>query len=592
MKKITNEKNAATWFFRCFVISGTLSLCLLAEAGLAREAQLKQLLKQKSAAMITAIVEDNVDNGATAFSRFSDEVCQELRKLGDFETAEKLAGALSKKNNDVIPVEAIAWLAHAFAHGYYKEQIIGATSDLIGFRTFATGVPNRQNPEFLKQETYLRNLAGRLGLNYRNVDGYVQEISIGEAPASFAIMVHSDVQPVEEDTWSVDPWAGEIKAGKLWGRGAIDDKGPLATIMYAMRTLLDTGLPLQTKIVLLVGTDEESANEDVTTYLKTNPAPDQTIVVDSNYPVYCAEKGWCGTWLRTPRKQREVAGEGFIIEDLQGGYSPSVIPGDASAKVRAPGMAQSEAKAKLSSLIGEFKSDHSEANIELSAEGDLFILKALGREVHSSLPETGHNALMDLVVFLDQYLKPVQNDIALMAKFAATYIGMDIYGVELGIQYNDDFMGPVTATGDIFSTQPDSILFMFNYRIPKGIGLAKLKKEIFERIHRFSSDYDIPLKPTNIFYDAHFTDPNSPFVQRLLSIYGDVAGAEYKARSLPGGTYASRLPNAVVYGPAMPDEEYMGHRPDEFLSLQTLEHNIDVLTNTIARFALQQPGNP
>jgi len=28
----------------------------------------------------------------------------------------------------------------------------------------------------------------------------------------------------EPETWDVDPWAGRVKDGYIWGRGAIDDK--------------------------------------------------------------------------------------------------------------------------------------------------------------------------------------------------------------------------------------------------------------------------------------------------------------------------------------------------------------------------------
>jgi succinyl-diaminopimelate desuccinylase len=72
-----------------------------------------------------------------------------------------------------------------------------------------------------------------------------------------------------------------------------------------------------------------------------------------------------------------------------------------------------------------------------------------------------------------------------------------------------------------------------------------------------------------------------------MSIYNRLTGDSLTAQSMGGGTYARRLPNAVVFGPKMPDEEYTGHQPDEFIKLSTLETNIEILTHTITDFALR-----
>jgi succinyl-diaminopimelate desuccinylase len=402
-------------------------------------------------------------------------------------------------------------------------------------------------------------------------------------------MVHSDVQPVNEANWKHDPWLGQIVEGKLWGRGALDDKGPLAVIMYAMRALLDTGLSLNRKIILLVGTDEESANEDVSTYLQTNKAPDQTIVVDYGYPVICAEKGWCGTWLRLARRASQTFEEGFLIRDLQAGFSPAIVPGSATATLQANGMSPSAASARLLSHIADFQNMRNHGQIEMTkGENDLFTVTAMGRQVHSMAPETGHNALMDLVMFLDRFVQPIQNDVALMVKFAATFIGFELDGRSLGIRHEDDFMGKVTVAANMFHTESDTIMFMFNYRIPKGIALSKIEIEIKNRITQFEAEFGVSFREEHYLSEPHYIDPKTPFVQELLSLHNEVIGSQHQPQSLAGGTYARRLPNAVVFGPKMPHGEYVGHQPNEYLSLATLEANIDILTHVITHFGLQQ----
>jgi acetylornithine deacetylase/succinyl-diaminopimelate desuccinylase-like protein len=74
-----------------------------------------------------------------------------------------------------------------------------------------------------------------------------------------------DVVGVERQRWSVDPFAGEIKDGYLYGRGAIDDKGMLAanlmTVLLLKRTLSKSGGSLSRDVVFLATSDEEAGGE-------------------------------------------------------------------------------------------------------------------------------------------------------------------------------------------------------------------------------------------------------------------------------------------------------------------------------------------
>src|SRR3972149_9864518 len=53
---------------------------------------------------------------------------------------------------------------------------------------------------------------------------------------------HTDVVPVGDPAaWSVDPWDGAIRDGNLFGRGAADMKGGCASILAAVRALVESG---------------------------------------------------------------------------------------------------------------------------------------------------------------------------------------------------------------------------------------------------------------------------------------------------------------------------------------------------------------
>ncbi|VAV90305.1 hypothetical protein MNBD_ACTINO01-1701 [hydrothermal vent metagenome] len=74
------------------------------------------------------------------------------------------------------------------------------------------------------------------------------------------VMAHMDVVPIEpgtEDDWAVDPFSGAIVDGYLWGRGALDDKGPMIAIMEAVEHLVDDGFEPTRSVMITFGHDEE-----------------------------------------------------------------------------------------------------------------------------------------------------------------------------------------------------------------------------------------------------------------------------------------------------------------------------------------------
>ncbi len=544
------------------------------------------LLDSRGSELMKLATASGRGDSRAVYAQFTRLVAAELAKAGDEETANSIATVVDHRMGGKFPRAEIAWITHTFAREFYKDEIIRKTGELIRFKTYATDVANRFNPEFIRQKEYLRNLAEKLGLNFNDVDGYIQEIWIGKGDESFGIMSHSDVQPVEESEWSRDPWSGEIVDGTVWGRGAVDDKGPIVAVMYGMRALLDSGFPLKKKIILLVGTDEESANEDVSTYLKTHSAPDQTIVVDSNYPVVCAEKGWGGMWIELPRSPVQHKGKGLLISDLQAGFSASIVPEKATAKLVPVGISTAEAKQNLESKSMKFVQERSGAKLSIEVVTDTLLVTAFGKSVHSSRPATGHNALMDLLVFLDRGVRPLRNEIALMAKFAATYIGFELDGKSLGIAHHDNFMGDVTVAGDMFQVTDTTAMFMFNFRYPRGIEGAAIEDSLSMRFGVFENAHGVKFAITKYIGSPLYNDPDSPFVQRLLRIYNSVTGEHREAQSIGGGTYAQRIPNALVFGPAMPDEEYLGHQPNEHMKISTLIRNIEILTHTLVEFGM------
>jgi acetylornithine deacetylase/succinyl-diaminopimelate desuccinylase-like protein len=71
------------------------------------------------------------------------------------------------------------------------------------------------------------------------------------------LAAHADVVGVEREKWTVDPFAGLIKDGYVYGRGAMDFKGGIAVFAQAVMDLARTKVPLARDVIFLSEADEE-----------------------------------------------------------------------------------------------------------------------------------------------------------------------------------------------------------------------------------------------------------------------------------------------------------------------------------------------
>ncbi|PTX20077.1 carboxypeptidase PM20D1 [Pontibacter mucosus] len=78
-------------------------------------------------------------------------------------------------------------------------------------------------------------------------------------------MAHMDVVPVEaasEEDWLEDPFAGVVKDGFVWGRGTMDDKYRVVTMLEAVERLLEQGYEPERTLYLAFGHDEEIGGDE------------------------------------------------------------------------------------------------------------------------------------------------------------------------------------------------------------------------------------------------------------------------------------------------------------------------------------------
>ena len=91
----------------------------------------------------------------------------------------------------------------------------------------------------------------------------------GEKP-SLLLLSHLDVVAANPKEWSVEPFAGTIKDGYVYGRGAYDMKGMTAVEVFTLKLLKKNNVPLKGDVVLAATADEEKGGEEGAGYLMRN----------------------------------------------------------------------------------------------------------------------------------------------------------------------------------------------------------------------------------------------------------------------------------------------------------------------------------
>lgn len=104
--------------------------------------------------------------------------------------------------------------------------------------------------------------------NYDNRPTVLAEIGPDDAP-TLLVLAHADTVPIHfPERWNFDPFLGEIKDGKILGRGASDDAWGVASILTILKALQERETPLDKKIIFASTIDEESGVSNGTLLLK------------------------------------------------------------------------------------------------------------------------------------------------------------------------------------------------------------------------------------------------------------------------------------------------------------------------------------
>lgn len=466
------------------------------------------------------------------------------------------------------------------------EDVVKLTQQLVRFKTFNSEVPPAKNPEVVAMGRFLQQWAKARGFGFRIAGrNDVFELAWGEGAPHLGLVFHGDVVPAPVYEWKTKPFEPKVMNGRLYGRGVIDDKGPLATALVSMAMARELGLsPQKGKVLIIVGNDEESTWEGMQEYARSEQLPQHVISVDSSYPVVVAQSGFVALTLEAALGVSDSADRGTLLPvDASAGEFLTQVPAAASLTL-APfaGKSVEQGLATVKSAIESTRKERPELKAEVKlvpapapAGGQRILLTTQGKAVHASIPEEGRNALWDLAAIADK-LPLADNGLTAMLRTVTRRFDGDHHGERLGFTGQDPLMGPTIAAPTLLRVKDGNVSLGINLRRPRS-------EENNEDFHQ-ALDHALTLitqetdgrvieGPGRYVGEPHVADANGPLVSTLMDIYRRHRGirGELAPIAIRGGTYARLFPRGVDFGPGMKKMgAYTGHAPDESISLEHL----------------------
>lgn len=392
----------------------------------------------------------------------------------------------------------------------------------------------------------------RDGYKTKLVENKAGHIEVGEGDEIFGILGHVDVVPVVEADWISHPFKPEVRDGKIFARGSLDDKGPTMAAYYAVKLLDKLGVKWNKRIRVIIGSDEETGFRCVEAYFKHEEQPASGFTPDAMFPLVYAEKARA-TFDHKLKFVDEDGNYNYKLVKFNGGQVLNMVI--ASAKAELVGEV-SDIKEKFENFLEQEKLD-GEVTVE-----DTIKLTLKGKAAHGSTPQYGINGATKLAEFLSTL--GLDTNGKNFVDYIVEKLANDPFGEKLGIDYKDNEMGEATYNYGIL-----------DYDLEKKVGIVSTdcrhpkKFDLVVRLNGVKVDnIDIEITSTK---EAHYVPKDDELVTTLMDVYRKHTGdTKNDAFVLGGGTYARCLKKGVAFGLLFPGKEDTMHQANEYLEIEDL----------------------
>ena len=419
---------------------------------------------------------------------------------------------------------------------YIKESKRDIIKDILQFIQIKsiTG-DNTENKKAL--DLFLEK-AEKMGMKtMRTSTGDVGVVEIGVGVEIVGVLVHMDVVGVgDTDKWTYPPFEGKLAKGFIWGRGAVDDKGPAVMCLYSLKTILDLKIPLNKRIWLIVGTSEEREWTDIENFKKEFTLPNYGFSPDGDFPIYNRGLGYCDVEMDFFEPCRNM------LEEIEAGDSVNTIPSKAIIKIK-------------------------------NKEKMIFH----GISCHSSMPGLGVNAISKMAI--DLSYRTEFN----FLRFLNDFLAKDYNGKKLNISQEKDNdslpMETTIAVPTTISITENGVKLNINLRLWFGV----TRKKIEEAFIKFEKDYNYSFKLVD-YIEPLEVDQNEEFLAQMNEVYEEY-GLTGGFQTSIGTSYAKSMDHIVNWGPVFDTEPSCAHMEDERLSIEAMVTATQMYTTYLARTA-------
>lgn len=444
-----------------------------------------------------------------------------------------------------------------------------------------------------KAFSYMLKKAEDEGFEVCNTDNYGGHIEfggqifdedgdvVGVSDECMGIVGHLDVVP-EGNDWDHEPFGGEIEDGKLYGRGAIDDKGPVVAAFYAMKALKEAEAYPAKKVRLILGLDEETNWEGMSYYLSKVKAPDFGFTPDSEFPAIHGEMGII--IFDIAKKLKAPKDKGLELRNLKGGQAPNMVPDSARAVLFD---ADSQSYEMIKAAVAAFRDEKKESADEFADGRAAIHCKGIGKSLeitvkgvsaHGSSPEDGLNAISIMMEFLGR-LNFVSDDVTDFIEFYNRHIGYELDGKALGADFEDEPSGRLILNAGTIELDRKAVSLAVNIRYPVTFSA----EEVYESIMPALDEYELGIvkgkDEAPIFIPA-----DDPFIETLMDIYRQHTGDKDSRPVVSGGgTYARMFKDCVAFGGMFPGEPDTMHQKNEYIDIENFVMMTKIYADAIYR---------
>lgn len=444
-----------------------------------------------------------------------------------------------------------------------KDDLLNAIKRMVAIPSIEgekkEGFPFGENPARALQEAL--KISDELGFKTKNLDNYIGYAEYGQGEDYIGILGHVDVVP-EGKGWEFGPFSGQIKDGRMYGRGVLDNKGPTMCALFGLKAIKDLNLPLSKKVRVIFGTNEETGFKDIPHYLENEKPPIAGFTPDCQYPAVYGERGICKLYIC---QQLENIKRKAEILEVKGDFRDNIVPDYCEIVLQI----------KDKDLIKQLPS---KGKIKAKVEGNVLTIKSTGKSSAGNTPHLGDNAITNLILYLLK-LDIFEDDLINFFKFTEEYIHQEFYGEKLGIGFDDEASGKLLVNiSDIIWDKKDIKLGM-SIRYPIHCTFDHIYGGIKDKI----KDRMYVEKYKNI--DPVYFPKGHPMMKIYKEVYEEKTGLDGTPIVTAGGTYAKVMPNIVAFGPSFPGQDGISHNPNEYMDIEDIMLNAKIYAHTIYRLS-------